>query len=163
MNQISRLQSKILSFSALENQLKKWRNANEKIVFTNGCFDLLHLGHVNYLAKARDFGNRLVVGLNTDSSISRIKGSSRPVKDEQSRLALLAGMAFVDAVVLFDEETPINLISMIKPDVLVKGGDYQVKDIIGHEIVLNNKGKVCTIDFLEGYSSSILIKKIKTN
>ena len=163
MNQISRLQSKILSFSALENQLKKWRNANEKIVFTNGCFDLLHLGHVNYLAKARDFGNRLVVGLNTDSSISRIKGSSRPVKDEQSRLALLAGMAFVDAVVLFDEETPINIISMIQPDVLVKGGDYQVKDIVGHEIVLNNKGKVCTVDFLEGYSSSIFIKKIKAN
>ena len=108
-------------------------------------------------------GNRLVVGLNTDASIRRLKGSSRPVKDEQSRLALIAGMAFVDAVVLFDEETPINLISMIKPDVLVKGGDYQVKDIVGHEIVLNNKGKVCTIDFLEGYSSSILIKKIKTN
>ena len=161
MNQISRLQSKILSFSALKNQLKKWRNANEKIVFTNGCFDLLHLGHVNYLAKARDFGNRLIVGLNTDTSISRLKGPSRPVKDEQSRLALLAGMAFVDAVVLFDEETPINIISMIQPDVLVKGGDYQVKDIVGHEIVLNNKGKVCTIDFLEGYSSSVLIEKIK--
>ena len=161
MNQISRLQSKILSFSALENQLKKWRNANEKIVFTNGCFDLLHLGHVNYLAKARDFGNRLIVGLNTDTSISRLKGPSRPVKDEQSRLALLAGMAFVDAVVLFDEETPINIISMIQPDVLVKGGDYQVKDIVGHEIVLNNKGKVCTVDFLEGYSSSVLIEKIK--
>ena len=163
MNQISRLKSKVLSFSALQSQLRTWRNVNEKIVFTNGCFDLLHLGHVNYLAKARDFGNRLVVGLNTDASIRRLKGSSRPVKDEQSRLALLAGMAFVDAVVLFDEETPINLISMIKPDVLVKGGDYQVKDIVGHEIVLNNKGKVCTIDFLEGYSSSILIKKIKTN
>ena len=94
-------------------------------------------------------GNRLVVGLNTDASIRRLKGSSRPVKDEQSRLALLAGMAFVDAVVLFDEETPINLISMISPDVLVKGGDYEL-DIVGHEIVLNNKGKVCTIDFLMG-------------
>ena len=97
MNQISRLRSKILSFSALENQLKEWRNANEKIVFTNGCFDLVHFGHVDYLAKARDLGNRLVVGLNTDASIRRLKGSSRPVKDEQSRLALLAGMAFVDA------------------------------------------------------------------
>ena len=163
MNQISRLQSKILSFSALENQLKKWRNANEKIVFTNGCFDLLHLGHVNYLAKARDLGNRLVVGLNTDASIRRLKGSSKPVKDEQSRLALLAGMAFVDAVVLFDEETPINLISMISPDVLVKGGDYELKDILGHEIVLNNKGKGCTIDFVDGYSSSALIEKVKAS
>ncbi|GIR12134.1 MAG: hypothetical protein CM15mP23_07090 [Cryomorphaceae bacterium] len=90
MNQISRLQSKILSFSTLENQLKKWRKANEKIVFTNGCFDLIHFGHIDYLAKARDLGNRLVVGLNTDASIRRLKGSSRPVKDEQSRLALLA-------------------------------------------------------------------------
>ena len=163
MNQISRLRSKILSFSALQNQLKKWRYANEKIVFTNGCFDLIHFGHIDYLAKARDLGNRLVVGLNTDASIRRLKGSSRPVKDEQSRLALLAGMAFVDAVVLFDEETPINLISMISPDVLVKGGDYKVKDIVGHEIVLNNKGKVCTIDFVDGYSSSALIEKIKTS
>ena len=163
MNQISRLQSKILSFSTLENQLKKWRKANEKIVFTNGCFDLLHLGHVNYLAKARDLGNRLVIGLNTDASIRRLKGSTRPVKDEQSRLALLAGMAFVDAVVLFDEETPINLISMIRPNVLVKGGDYKIKDIVGHEIVLNSGGKVCTIDFVDGYSSSALIEKVKTS
>jgi len=163
MNQISRLQSKILSFSALENQLKKWRNSNEKIVFTNGCFDLLHLGHINYLAKARDLGNRLVVGLNTDASIMRLKGSSRPIKDEQSRVALLAGMACIDAVVLFDEKTPIKLISMIRPDVLVKGGDYKIKDIVGHEIVLNNKGKVCTIDFVDGYSSSKLIEKVKAN
>lgn len=163
MNQISRLKSKILSFSALKNQLIKWRNVNEKIVFTNGCFDLLHLGHVDYLAKARDLGNRLVVGLNTDASIMRLKGSSRPIKNEQSRVALLAGMAFVDAVVLFNEETPIKLISMIKPDVLVKGGDYEVKDIVGHEIVLNNKGKVCTIDFVDGYSSSALIEKVKTS
>ena len=163
MNQLSRLQSKILSFSALESQLKKWRNVNEKIVFTNGCFDLIHFGHVDYLTKARDLGNRLVIGLNTDASIRRLKGSTRPVKDEQSRLALLAGMAFVDAVVLFDEETPINLISMIRPNVLVKGGDYKIKDIVGHEIVLNSGGKVCAIDFVDGYSSSALIEKIKTS
>ena len=163
MNQISHLRSKILSFSTLENQLKKWRKANEKIVFTNGCFDLLHLGHVNYLAKARDLGNRLVVGLNTDASIKRLKGSSRPIKDEQSRVALLAGMAYIDAVVLFDEETPIKLISIIKPDVLVKGGDYEVKDVVGHEIVLSNNGKVCTIDFVDGYSSSTLIEKVKAS
>ena len=163
MNQISHLRSKILSFSTLENQLKKWRKANEKIVFTNGCFDLLHFGHVDYLAKARDMGSRLVVGLNTDDSIRRLKGSSRPIKDEQSRVALLAGMACIDAVVLFDEETPIKLISIIKPDVLVKGGDYEVKDIVGHEIVLRNSGKVCTIDFVDGYSSSALIEKVKAS
>ena len=163
MNQISRLRSKILSFSALENQLKKWRKLKQRIVFTNGCFDLLHFGHINYLAKARDLGDRLVVGLNTDASVSRIKGPSRPVQDEISRSHILAAMQCVDAVILFDEETPINLISMINPDVLVKGGDYEVKDIVGHEIVLNNKGKVCTIDFVDGYSSSALIEKVKAS
>ena len=156
-------QSKILSAPALKNQLEKWRKLKQRIVFTNGCFDLLHYGHIDYLAKARDLGDRLVLGLNTDASISRIKGPSRPVKDEISRSHILAAMQCVDAVILFDEETPINLISMISPDVLVKGGDYEVKDIVGHEIVLNNKGKVCTIDFVDGYSSSALIEKIKTS
>ncbi len=163
MNQISRLQSKILSFSALENQLKKWRKLKQRIVFTNGCFDLLHFGHINFLAKAHDLGDRLVVGLNTDASVSRIKRPSRPVQDELSRSHILAAMQCVDAVILFDEETPINLISMINPDVLVKGGDYEVKDIVGHEIVLNNKGKVCTINFVDGYSSSSLIDKVKAS
>ena len=156
-------QSKILSALALKNQLAKWRKLKQRIVFTNGCFDLLHYGHIDYLAKARDLGDRLVLGLNTDASISRIKGPSRPVKDEISRSHILAAMQCVDAVILFDEETPINLISMISPDVLVKGGDYEVKDIVGHEIVLNNKGKVCTIDFVDGYSSSALIEKVKTS
>lgn len=163
MSQVKHLQTKILSFSALEGQLEKWRNANQKIVFTNGCFDLLHFGHVDYLAKARDLGDRLVVGLNTDGSIKRIKGTTRPINNEESRAALLAGMAYVDAVVLFDEETPINLISMIMPDILVKGGDYSIKEIVGHEIVLNDKGEVRTIDFVEGYSSSVLIEKIKNS
>ena len=163
MNQVKRLQSKILSVTALESQLEKWRSENEKIVFTNGCFDLLHLGHVDYLAKARDLGDRLVVGLNSDASIKHIKGSSRPINDEQSRLALLAGMSYVDAVVLFDEDTPINLISTVMPDVLVKGGDYTIEEIVGHEIVLNNAGEVCTIDFVEGYSSSAIIEKIKAS
>ena len=163
MSQVKHLQTKILSFSALEGQLEKWRNANQKIVFTNGCFDLLHFGHVDYLAKARGLGDRLVVGLNTDGSIKRIKGATRPINNEESRAALLAGMAYVDAVVLFDEETPINLISMVMPDILVKGGDYSIKEIVGHEIVLNNKGEVRTIDFVEGYSSSVLIEKIKNS
>ena len=163
MSQVKHLQTKILSFSALKGQLEKWRNANQKIVFTNGCFDLLHFGHVDYLTKARDLGDRLVVGLNTDGSIKLIKGAARPINNEESRAALLAGMAYVDAVVLFDEETPINLVSMVMPDVLVKGGDYSIKEIVGHEIVLNNKGEVCTIDFVEGYSSSVLIEKIKNS
>ena len=163
MNQVKRLQSKILSVTALENQLEKWRSENEKIVFTNGCFDLLHLGHVDYLAKARDLGDRLIVGLNSDASIKHIKGPSRPINNEQSRAALLAGMTYVDAVVLFNEETPINLISEVMPAVLVKGGDYKIKEIVGHEVVLNNGGEVCSIDFVEGYSSSALIEKIKAS
>ena len=160
MKQLELLQSKILSFSGIEKQATLWRGAQKKIVFTNGCFDLLHLGHVDYLAKARDLGDVLIVGLNTDRSIQEIKGPSRPVKDELSRAHILAGMSFVDAVVLFDEETPINLISSLNPDVLVKGGDYAIKDIVGHEIVQKNGGKVCTLDFVEGYSSSKLIRKI---
>ena len=127
MSQVKHLQTKILSFSALKGQLEKWRNANQKIVFTNGCFDLLHFGHVDYLTKARDLGDRLVVGLNTDGSIKRIKGAARPINNEESRAALLAGMAYVDAVVLFDEETPINLVSMVMPDVLVRVATTQLK------------------------------------
>jgi len=160
MNQVTLLQSKILSFSELKTQTEQWRNNQEKIVFTNGCFDLLHLGHVDYLAKARDLGNRLVIGLNTDRSVQNIKGPSRPVKDELSRAHILAAMGFVDAVVLFDEETPMRLITLVNPDVLVKGGDYAIKDIVGHESVQKNGGNVCTIPFVEGYSSTRIIDKI---
>jgi len=160
MKQVTLLQSKILSFSELKTQTEKWRNNHEKIVFTNGCFDLLHLGHIDYLAKARDLGSRLVIGLNTDRSVQDIKGPSRPVKDELSRAHILAAMGFVDAIVLFDEETPIHLISLVKPDILVKGGDYAIEDIVGHELVQKYGGNVCTIPFVEGYSSSRLIDKI---
>lgn len=160
MNQVKALQSKIISINQLESTVKNWRNSGDKIVFTNGCFDLLHLGHIDYLAKASDLGNRLIIGLNTDSSVQRIKGPSRPVKDEKSRTHILAAMQFVDAVILFDEETPINLIYCVKPDVLVKGGDYTIEGIVGHEIVLENGGEVRTIEFVDGYSSSKLIDKI---
>jgi rfaE bifunctional protein nucleotidyltransferase chain/domain len=160
MNQVKALQSKIISINQLESTVKNWRNSGDKIVFTNGCFDLLHLGHIDYLAKASDLGNRLIIGLNTDSSVQRIKGPSRPVKDEKSRAHILAAMQFVDAVIFFDDETPINLISCVKPDVLVKGGDYTIEGIVGHEIVLENGGEVRTIEFVDGYSSSKLIDKI---
>lgn len=160
MNQVKRLQSKITTKSELESQIKNWRNAGQKIVFTNGCFDLLHLGHIDYLAKAKDLGDRLIIGLNTDASVQRIKGPSRPVKDEKSRAHILASMQFVDAVIFFDDETPLNLISWVKPDVLVKGGDYIIEGIVGHEIVLENGGEVRTIEFVDGYSSSKLIDKI---
>ena len=160
MNQVKLLQSKIFSNPELESQLVKWRSTNQKVVFTNGCFDLLHLGHVDYLAKARGLGDKLIIGLNTDASVKRLKGPSRPIKDELSRAHILAAMQFVDAVIFFDEETPIDLISRVKPDVLVKGGDYTIEGIVGHEFVLKNGGEVCTIEFVAGYSSSTLIDKI---
>ncbi len=160
MSRVKLLQSKIFSKPELESQLVNWRNTNQKVVFTNGCFDLLHLGHVNYLAKARDLGDKLIVGLNTDASVQRLKGSSRPIKDELSRAQILAAMQFIDAVVFFDEETPIDLISRVKPDILVKGGDYTIEGIVGHELVLKNGGEVRTIEFVTGYSSSTLIDKI---
>jgi rfaE bifunctional protein nucleotidyltransferase chain/domain len=160
MNQWNKLQAKVYTTNTLQSQLKEWRKNDQKIVFTNGCFDLLHLGHVDYLAKAKDLGDKLIIGLNTDSSVSRIKGPSRPVKDQKSRATILAAMQFVDAVILFDEETPINLITSLAPDVLVKGGDYTLEGIVGHEIVLEKGGDVKTIAFVDGYSSSKLIDKI---
>lgn len=160
MNQWNKLQTKVYTTNTLKSQLTEWRKNDQKIVFTNGCFDLLHLGHVDYLAKARDLGHKLIIGLNTDASVSRIKGPSRPVKDQNSRAIILAAMQFVDAVIFFDEETPINLITWVQPDVLVKGGDYTSEGIVGHEIVLAKGGEVKTIPFVEGYSSSKLIAKI---
>ena len=145
----------------LKTWLAYWRFKEKKIVFTNGCFDLLHQGHVDYLSKAADQGNILIVGLNTDASVSRIKGSGRPVQDEKSRSLILAALRFVDAVVLFDEDTPLELIEFVKPDVLVKGSDYAAEDIVGYDIVKANGGEVITIDFLEGYSTSALIERIK--
>ena len=160
MKQVQLLQNKFFTKPELEIQIESWRANSQKIVFTNGCFDLLHLGHIDYLAKARDLGDRLVVGLNTDTSVQRIKGPSRPVKDELSRAYILASMQFIDAVILFDEPSPIDLISWLKPDVLVKGGDYTIEGIVGHELVLENGGQVQTIEFVEGFSSSKLIEKI---
>jgi rfaE bifunctional protein nucleotidyltransferase chain/domain len=160
MSQWNTLQAKVYTTDTLQSQIAEWRKDNKKIVFTNGCFDLLHLGHVDYLAKARDLGDKLIIGLNTDTSVSRIKGPSRPIKDQKSRATILAAMQFVDAVIFFDEETPIDLITWVKPDVLVKGGDYTLEGIVGHEIVLEKGGEVKTIPFVEGYSSSKLIEKI---
>ena len=160
MSQWNTLQSKVYNTTSLKLQVAEWRKDNQKLVFTNGCFDLFHLGHVNYLAKARDLGSKLIIGLNTDASVSRIKGPSRPVKDQKSRATILAAMQFVDAVIFFDEETPIDLITWVQPDVLVKGGDYTLEGIVGHEIVLENGGEVKNIPFVEGYSSSKLIEKI---
>jgi len=141
--------------------LQAWKSNNYRIVFTNGCFDLIHRGHIDYLAKAADKGDVLIIGLNTDDSVSRIKGKNRPIQDEYSRALILASLSFVTAVISFSEDTPYNLISLIQPDVLVKGADYKAEDIVGYDIVKNKGGRVETIEYIPGCSTSELIKKIK--
>ena len=138
----------------------QWKHRQEKVVFTNGCFDILHLGHIDYLSKAADLGKRLIIGVNTDTSVSKIKGPNRPIIEEVTRLTKLASFAFVDGVILFDEETPIELIKSVRPDVLVKGGDYKISTIVGADFVKQNGGNVIVIQFLKGHSSTSYINKI---
>ncbi len=154
---------KICDWNSLAQKVQNWQEQGDKVVFTNGCFDLLHKGHVDYLARAADLGNRLVVGLNTDASVSAIKGPSRPIQDENSRMQILASLGFVDAVTLFGEDTPYDLIACVKPDILVKGSDYQPENIVGFDIVTARGGKVMTLDFVPGYSTSAIEKKIKSS
>ena len=150
---------KILSREQLPATLAGWRAEGRKVVFTNGCFDLLHLGHVDYLEQARHLGDALVVGLNTDGSVSRLK-PGRPIQDEEARARILAALAFVDAVVLFGEPTPLALIELVRPDVLVKGDDYAIGKIVGHEAVLAAGGQVLTVPLVPGYSTSRIVERI---
>lgn len=153
------------------NKIKNWKEALEwredlrkkglKVVFTNGCFDILHLGHVKLLEEARLLGDRLVVGLNSDSSVKKIKGNSRPVRNEKERAEILAGLRAVDAVVIFEELDPLKLILHLKPDVLVKGGDWKIENIIGADVVKSWKGQVVTIPLLEGRSTTGIIERIR--
>ncbi len=156
------IKSKIYTTENLTRLLAIWRFKNKKIVFTNGCFDLIHRGHVEYLAGAAELGNILIVGVNSDRSVrTQGKGPSRPIQDETSRALILAAMHVVDAVIIFDEDTPYELIRLIMPDVLVKGGDWQPEKIAGYDIVTANGGIVTSIAFVEGYSTSLIEKKIK--
>ena len=163
MSYYKKIKDKIISPDKLSQLVSKWKQDGEVIVFTNGCFDLIHQGHIDYLAKAADKGSKLLIGVNTDLSVSTIKGPSRPIQDEYSRLVILAAMEFVDAVILFGEETPIKLINEVVPDILVKGSDYKVEDIVGYDTVINNGGRVETLDFLPGYSTSSIEEKIKNS
>ena len=149
------------SFKSFFNTLKSWKTQNQKLVFTNGCFDLLHRGHIEYLAKSALLGSKLIVGLNTDTSVKILKGNSRPLVDQESRAVMLAALQMVDAVILFNEDTPSELIKKISPNVLVKGNDYKIEEIVGYDIVLASGGKVETIELTKGFSSTSLIKKIK--
>ncbi|NOX84816.1 MAG: D-glycero-beta-D-manno-heptose 1-phosphate adenylyltransferase [Chlorobi bacterium] len=161
MIHLEMIQKKIFNREDLLRQLAIWRFQDKKIVWTNGCFDLLHLGHIDYLSKAKDLGNILIVGVNTDASVRRIKKAGRPIQDEKSRSTIVAALHFVDAVILFDEDTPYEVIKLVLPDVLVKGSDYKPEDIVGSDILLANGGTVETIDFLPGYSTTAIEEKIK--
>ena len=161
MSHLKKINKKIFSLESLKTQVSAWGKAGQKIVFTNGCFDLIHRGHIEVLTRTADLGGKLIIGLNSDSSIQKLKGKNRPIIDENSRAILLAALGFVDAVVLFSEETPLNLISTLKPDILAKGGDYEISTIVGHEIVQKNGGEVILIPFINGFSSTNIIDKIK--
>ena len=160
MNLLSFIESKVMDAVSLQKALALWRFESAKIVFTNGCFDLLHRGHIQYLAQAKMLGTKLVIGLNSDVSVRRLKGAGRPINDQQSRSLMLASMLFVDAVVIFDEDTPYELIKSVMPDVLVKGGDYNTENIVGADIVRQGGGTVSVLPFLEGFSSTNIAKKI---
>ena len=155
------LESKIQTIKVAQASLAAKRVNGSKIVFTNGCFDLLHAGHLHYLAEARALGHYLVIGLNSDDSVSRLKGPHRPIKDEKSRALLLASLFFVDMVVSFSEDTPLQLIKALRPDILVKGGDYTEETVVGAREVRSWGGDVQLLSFLPGYSTSKLEAKIK--
>ena len=164
MNQLDFVENKIVkNWESISQKINLWNFKGEQIVFTNGCFDIVHRGHIDYLSKAKDKGDRLIIGLNTDKSVKALKGETRPINDEDSRALLLASFSFVDAVILFNEDTPYELINFLKPNILVKGSDYDVKDIVGSDIVINNGGRVETLDFIEGFSSTSIINKIKNS
>lgn len=160
MNLLTFIESKVMDAYSLHKNLALWRFESEKIVFTNGCFDLLHRGHIQYLAQARMLGTKLIVGLNSDESVQRLKGPGRPINDENSRSLMLASMLFVDAVIIFTEDTPLELIGSVLPDILVKGGDYHPDTIVGADVVRQNGGSVLALPFLEGFSSTKIAKKI---
>ena len=161
MSNLSKINSKILSLENLNNQVNSWKIDGLKVVFTNGCFDLLHRGHIEVLSKAADLGDRLIVGMNSDTSIMKLKGEKRPILDEASRSIILASLSFVDAVVVFTEETPLNLIINLKPDIVDKGGDYDISSIVGHDFIQKYGGEVVLIPFINGFSSTQIINTIK--
>lgn len=161
MDHKAHIQSKIYTLPQLQKQVHIWRFKGNKVVFTNGCFDLLHQGHIEVLTAARNLGDKLIVGLNTDNSVKQLKGPTRPIQSEDTRALVLASLAYVDAVVLFNDETPAELIDTLIPDVLVKGGDYKKEDIVGYQVVTDNGGEVVVIDILDGHSTTRTEQQLK--
>ncbi len=158
---LQKVESKIVSRLEAAKTILTWQAQGQQVVFTNGCFDLLHKGHIHYLCEAASLGQKLVLGVNSDASVQILKGPSRPINSEESRAAMLACLFFVDLVVVFNEETPEILIHTISPNILVKGGDYAINNIVGAEHVLANGGKVLALSFIDGFSSTDIINKIK--
>ena len=155
-----RINRKIISGAELSRELARLNLMSKKIVFTNGCFDIIHRGHVEYLSEAANLGDILIIGLNSDSSVKKLKGPERPIQDQETRAKILSSMFFVSFVVIFDEETPHRLISEVKPDVLVKGGDYKIENIVGYDIVKAKGGEVLTIPFVDGHSTTSILQKL---
>ncbi len=158
---IDKILSKITTIEMLVEEIFMNRESIGKIVFTNGCFDILHKGHVEYLAKAANLGDKLIIGLNSDHSVKRLKGPGRPLNDQDTRSFILAALFFVDHVVIFDEDTPYELIKLIQPDILVKGGDYIPEEIVGYDIVKSRGGEIITIELVKDVSTTNIIKKIR--
>lgn len=156
------VREKILDRTALERMLAIWRFREHRIVFTNGCFDIIHRGHLEYLSKAALLGDLLLIGLNTDASVGRLKGPSRPLQDQETRALVLAMMHVVSAVVYFDEDTPLELIKLVRPDVLVKGGDYREEEVVGAGFVRSAGGKVKIIPYITGHSTTEIIRRISS-
>lgn len=159
-NKIDWIRQRILNPEQLRQRIAGWRGSGQRVVFTNGCFDILHRGHLDYLARAASLGNRLVVAVNSDASVKRLKGAQRPVNPEDDRLLALASLLVVDAVCVFEEDTPAEVIRLLQPDVLAKGGDYTIDTIVGADTVLAAGGQVEVIPFVDGYSTTGLIEKI---
>jgi rfaE bifunctional protein nucleotidyltransferase chain/domain len=162
MKSIQAIPDKIFTLQELKHQVKRWRLLNKTIVFTNGVFDILHQGHIASLSEAALSGHILIVGINADASVKRLKGESRPVNNEASRTLLMASLLMVDAVIVFEEDTPLNLITAIMPDVLVKGGDYTPEQIAGAKEVIAHGGEIKIVPILEGFSTTAIIEKMKS-
>lgn len=162
MTTLQSIEAKIKNRERGKAAVDAWQSQGDRVVFTNGCFDILHYGHIHYLADARDLGDRLVIGLNAAASVRRLKGPHRPINDERTREGLLASLSFVDAVIPFEEDTPLSLIQLLLPDVLVKGGDWQPEEIVGADIVLERGGIVRSLPYIEGYSTSAIEQKIRS-
>ena len=164
MTKIEIIKQKIVPIEELRRTVSIWRMKEYKIVFTNGCFDILHHGHIDYLSKAADLGDILIVGVNSDSSVKKLnKGSNRPIQNENDRALILSSLQFIHAITIFNEDTPLELIKAIQPDVLVKGGDWKENEIVGADIVKSKGGEVVIIPFVEGYSTTNIEKRIKNS